>query len=86
MDTGAVSPATATRAFATGAVAAFTMAIGVIAVGAFAIGRLSVRQARFGTLEIDRLIVHDVVLPSRHTRQARRGLRDLKLRHSLLRS
>ncbi len=63
MGTDLTSPAAATRALATGALAIGALAIGAIAVGAFAIGRLSIRKARFGTLEIDRLIIREIALP-----------------------
>lgn len=65
MGTDVTSPAAATRALAAGALAVGALAIGTIAMGAFAIGRLSVRKARFGTLEIDRLIIREIALPPR---------------------
>jgi len=63
MGTDVTSRVAATRAIATGALAIGALAIGAIAVGAFAIGRLSVRKARFGTVEIDRLTVREMKLP-----------------------
>ncbi len=53
----------AKAALAAGGLAMGAFALGAIAVGAFAIGRLSVRKARFGTLEIDRLIIHELDTP-----------------------
>ena len=40
-----------------GALALGALAIGAVAIGALAIGRLSVRQARFGKVTIDDLVV-----------------------------
>jgi hypothetical protein len=42
---------------ATGALAVGALAIGALAIGALAVGRLAIRRARFGTVEIDELVV-----------------------------
>jgi hypothetical protein len=47
----------ATGSSVIGALALGALAIGAVAIGALAIGRLSVRQARFGRVVIDDLVV-----------------------------
>ncbi len=45
------------------------LALGAFAVGYLAIGRLNVRQARFGRLEVDELVVGRVRRPARRPPQ-----------------
>jgi hypothetical protein len=55
---GAVAQgASATGSQIIGALAMGALAVGAVAIGALAIGRLSVRQARFGKVVIDELVV-----------------------------
>jgi hypothetical protein len=44
-------------AVALGAAAFGAMAVGALAIGRAAIGRLAIKKARFGTLEVDELVV-----------------------------
>ena len=54
---GVAHGAGATGAAVWGALAVGALALGVVAIGALAIGRLVVRDARFGRLKVDELIV-----------------------------
>lgn len=56
--TGAVAHgAAATGSAIVGALAIGALALGAVAIGVLAIGRLNVRQARFGKVTIDELVV-----------------------------
>jgi hypothetical protein len=54
---GQATGASVVGALALGALALGAIAVGAVAIGALAVGRLRVRQARFGRLTVDDLIV-----------------------------
>jgi hypothetical protein len=56
-DRSGPAPAISLLALALGAAAFGAVAIGALAIGRVAVGRLAIKKARFGTLEVDELMV-----------------------------